>query len=473
MTLSELVNRYEKMLKTGDSTFFDLHELIDIAQYYETQGDIKEAIAVLEFALTIYPANVDLLSKLALCLYWTGDMDRAYELITTLPMINDFALKAKADILFGKGEKKEAKEILFKLVNDTQMDQVDCLEALDILCEHEHFEDALNALKVIVSRFGYTDDIIEELFYINGELELYEQNVEILNDFLDKDPYNIQNWCRLARSYGALQQTDKAIDACEFALAIEPENDIAANLKAFFYYEARNFDKTIEIFEQLYLKDPNNYTVLLGLGDSYWAKQDYVNALKYLQLAINQDDLIAEVRYMAAYCAFQLDAFQQALDLIIPVAKLTGGDDMKYKMLMMDLKLAVNTPIADIYEELVAIVSGTQEAPNQYWLIKAYCDEYLKEFEKAASIYLKTYEDKYLVKLSMYRMFLTCNDMHNQGEIEMSEAFVDYINENNNMMEETAYELLVMPETFHPSEKLEEEVVEKLTYYVNNYEPKY
>lgn len=461
------------MLKTGESTFFDLHELVDIAQYYETQGEITEAIAVLEFALTIYPGNIDLLSKLALCLYWTGDMDRAYELITTLPMINDFALKAKADILFGKGEKAEAKEILFKLVNDSQMDQVDCLEALDILCEHEQFDDALDALKIIISRFGYTDEIVEEFFFINGELERYEENVKLLNNLLDKDPYHIENWCKLARTYGAMHQTDKAVDACEFALAIEPDNEIAANLEAFFYYEARNYDKALEIFEQLYAKDPGNYTVLLGLGDSYWAKQDYANSLKYLQLAIELDDMIAEVRYMAAYCAFQMDAFQQALDLIIPVAELVGGDDLKYKMLTMDLKLAINTPIADIYEELDVIVSETTDTPNQYWLIKAYCDEYLKDYEKAAATYLKVYDLKYLSKLAMYRMFLTCNDMHNQGEIQMSDAFVDYINENNNMMEETAYELLIMPETFNPSETLEEEIIEKLTNYVNNYEPKH
>lgn len=473
MTLSELVKRYENMLKNGESAFFDLHEFVDIAQYYETKGKLAEAIAVFDFALTIYPGNVDLLTKQALCVYWTGDIDRAYDLITTIPMTNDFSLKAKADILFGKGEKAEAKEILFKLVSDSLMDQVDCLEALDILCEHEQFDDALKLLKVIISRFGYTDEVIEEYFFINGELELYDDNIKLLNELLDKDPYHIENWCKLARTYGAMHQTDKAVDACEFALAIEPDNEIAANLEAFFYYEARNYDKALEIFEKLYSKDPGNYTVLLGLGDSYWAKQDYVNALKYLQLAIELDDMIAEVRYMAAYCAFQLDSFQQALDLIIPVADLDGGGDLKYKMLTMDLKLAINTPIADIYEELDVIVSETKDGPNQYWLIKAYCDEYLKDYEKAAATYLKVYEMKYLAELAMYRMFLTCNDMHNQGEIQMSDAFVDYINENNSMMEETAYELLIMPETFNPSEKLEEEIIEKLTNYVNNYEPKH
>ncbi|MGL5919920.1 MAG: tetratricopeptide repeat protein [Bacteroidales bacterium] len=473
MTLSELITRYETMLKTGENTFFDLHELVDIAQYYETQGEISHAIAVLEYALTIYPGNVDLLSKLALCLYWTGEMDRAYEIITTLPMINDFAIKAKADILYGKGDKEDAKELIFKLLNDSRMDQVDCLEALDILCEHGQFNDALDALTILISRFGYTNEILEEIYFVNGELELYDENAKLLNDLLDKDPYNIDNWCKLARTYGALQQTDKAVDACEFALAIEPENDMASNLKAFFFYEARNYDKAIEIFNQLFTKDPENYTVLLGLGDCYWAKQDYANALKFLKQAIDLDDIIAEVRYMAAYCAFQLDMFQEALDLIIPVAELPGGNDLKYKMLKMDLRLAINTPIADIYEELTEILAETQEKPNQYWLIKAYCDEYLKDYEKAASIYLQTYKMQYLVKLSMYRMFLTCNDMHNQGELVMSDDFIDYINENNTMMEETAYELLVMPETFNPSGKLEEEIIEKLTNYVNNYEPKH
>lgn len=473
MTLSELIKRYEEMLKTQGSEFFDLHELIDIAQYYETQGEINSAIEVLNYALKIYPGNVDILSKLALCMYWTGEMDKAYDIISTLPMINDFAIKAKADILFGKGEIAEARELIFKIVNDPQMDVIDCLEALDILGEHELYADALEAIQIVISRFGYSDDVVEEYFYFNSELERFEDNANFLNNLLDKDPYNIENWCKLARTYGALHQPDKALDACEFALAIDPEHEFASNLKAFFYYEGRNYDKALEIFTLLYERNHENYTVLLGLGDCYWAKQDYTNALKYLQLAIDIDDMIAEVRYMAAYCAFQLDSFQQALDLLLPVAELPGGNDIKFKMLTMDLKLALNTPIADIYEELCEIVGETEELPNQYWLVKAYCDEYLKDYEKAAAAYLKVYELRYLMKLAMYRMFLTCNDMHNQGEMVMSDDFVDYINENQDMMEEAAYELLIMPETFNPSEALEKETVEKLTNYVNNYEPKH
>ncbi|MGL5318266.1 MAG: hypothetical protein ACRC9Q_06195, partial [Bacteroidales bacterium] len=160
-------------------------------------------------------------------------------------------------------------------------------------------------------------------------------------------------------------------------------------------------------------------------------------------------------------------------DFIVPVSDLPGGNDLKYRMLTMDLKLALNTPIADIYEELNDIYIETKDAPNQYWLIKAYCDEYLKDYEKAAIIYLHVHEMKYLARLAMYRMFLTCNDMHNQGEISMSDDFVDYINENSTMLEETAYELLVMPETFNPSDKLEEEIIEKLNNYINHYAPKH
>ncbi|MGL5318914.1 MAG: tetratricopeptide repeat protein, partial [Bacteroidales bacterium] len=254
MTLSDLVKRYEEMLETKAKVFFDLHELIDIAQYYETQGDLVAATDVLEFALTIYPSNVDLLSKLALCLYWRGDIDRAHEMITGLPMVNDFALKAKADILYGKGINAEAKEIVFKLINDPQMDKIDCLEALDILCEHMQFADAYDAIQIIVSRFGFNDEIVEEYYFINSELEKYDENASMLNELLDKDPYHVENWCKLARTYGALHQSDKAIDACDFALAINPEYEIAWSLKAYFFYESRNYDKALEIFTKLYEK---------------------------------------------------------------------------------------------------------------------------------------------------------------------------------------------------------------------------
>lgn len=472
-SLSELVKRYEEMLDKQESFFFDLHEFIDIAQYYEMQGELDGAIKVLDYALVIYPSNVDLISKYALYVYWKGDIEKAYEMVAGIPMVTDFAMKTKADIFLAKGDKDEAREMIFKIINDPKMDMVDCLEAVDILSEHELYDDALHALDILLKRFGHRDEILEEVFFINNELDRPEVNIEMLDKLLDKDPYNVDNWCKLARSYGAVKKLDKALDSCEFALAIDPEHDFASNLKAFFLYEAKNFDAALELFLQLYEKDPQNFTVILGLGDSYWAKQDYTNALKYLRLAIELNDVIAEVRYMASYCAFQLDMYQEALDLLIPVAEMPEGNDMRYKMLTMDLKLAQNTPIADIYQELVEIVSETPEVPNQYWLIKAYCDEYLKDYDKAAFAYLKTYELKFMPKLTLYRIFLTCNDMHNQGIIVMSDDFINYMNDNQTQMEEAAYELLLMPEQFDPSEALEKECIDQLNSYLKNYEPKH
>ena len=51
----ELLDNYEASIKAGNSPFMDADDLVDIADYYNQNNRMDEAIEVVEYSLQLYP----------------------------------------------------------------------------------------------------------------------------------------------------------------------------------------------------------------------------------------------------------------------------------------------------------------------------------------------------------------------------------------------------------------------------------
>lgn len=468
-SIPEYIERFEKMLQTGEKVFFDREEFYDIAHYYEDVFDIEKAIKAVDYGIEMYPRDAEMKAHKALYLLWINQNQKALEIISSLSEESDYVKKVKADILASCDRKEEALVIIDQIINATESSQLDCLEAYDILIAHEYYDEALSALNIIKNRFGESHDISCDEVHINEMLENYTVCVARLNELLDEDPYDAGMWCHLAQIYNKMSKTDQALEACNFALAINPQDTIALQITALIHYEKKNVEFARDIFLQINELRPHDYTVLLGLGDCFWILKDYANSLKYLKEAIEIDTEIVEANYMAAHCAFQLGEYQTGVDILKPVFE-SKREDLRMKMLHMDMLLGLNTSITTIYPYLLDIIESSEGQMNQYWMIKAYCDEYMKDYATAIRSYLKAYENNYLPELAIYRLLLIIDDLSIRKTIHLSVNFIDYLIEQIPDFEEGRYELLVIPEVFDIPQWVIDELIETSKNYLLNYE---
>ncbi|MGL4780099.1 MAG: tetratricopeptide repeat protein [Bacteroidales bacterium] len=468
-SIPEYIERFEKMLQTGETVFFDREEFYDIAHYYEDVFDTDKAIKAVDYGMAMYPNDAEMKAHKALYLLWLNQNEKALEIIISLPAESEYVKKVKADILASCGHKDEALSIIDQIINAIDSSQLDCLEAYDILIAHEYYNEALIMLQTIKNRFGESHDIRCDEVHINEMLENYSVCLTGLNALLDEDPYDAGMWCHLAQVYNKMGNIEQALESCNFALAINPQDTIALQIKALIHYENKNVELARDIFIEINELRPNDYTVLLGLGDCYWILKDYANSLKYLKEAIEIETEIVEANYMAAHCAFQLGEYQTGIDVLRPVFE-AKREDLRMKILHMDLLLGLNTSITVIYPYLVDIIESSEGQMNQYWMVKAYCDEYMKDYAKAISSYLKAYENNYLPELAIYRLLLIIDDLSIRKTIHLSVNFIDYLIEQIPDFEEGRYELLVIPEVFDIPQWVIDELIETSKKYLLNYE---
>lgn len=468
-SIPEYIERFEKMLQTGEKVFFDREEFYDIAHYYEDVFDTDKAISAVDYGMEMYPRDPEMKAHKALYLLWLGENEKSLDIIMHLSEESEYIKKVKADILATCGRKEEAMLLIDQMIQSMDSSQLDCLEAYDILVTHEYYNEALSALQIIKERFGESQDTRNDEIHINEMLENYDLCISKLNKQLDEDPYDGGMWCHLAQIYNKMGKTEQALESCNFALAIDPLDTIALQISALIYYEQKNTEKARDIFLQINELRPNDYTVLLGLGDCYWILKDYANSLKYLKEAVEIESEIVEANYMAAYCAFQLGEYQIGIDVLKPVFE-AKREDLRMKMLNMDLMLGMNKSIAEIYPFLLEIIDSSEGKINQYWMIKAYCDEYMKDYAQAIKSYLYAYENNYLTELVIYRLLLIVDDLSIHKTIHLSVDFLDYLIEQIPDFEEGRYELLVIPEVFNIPQWVIDELIETSKNYLLNYE---
>jgi len=118
----------------------------------------------------------------------------------------------------------------------------------------------------------------------------YQQNIQMLETVVAKDPQNRQAWVELGNNYFDSQQPMKAIEAYTKALELNPNDPNVLTDQGVMFRQLGWFDKAIASFEKANQVDPQHLQSLYNLGVVYrFDLQDFVKAKeiwkKYLELS--------------------------------------------------------------------------------------------------------------------------------------------------------------------------------------------
>ncbi len=98
----------------------------------------------------------------------------------------------------------------------------------------------------------YTED--EEYMALTADYLASTHQVEsaiiYYNKLIDKSPFNPSYWMGLVKCYFVQEQIDKAIEACDFALAADDQYGEAYAYKAHCFFYLNNSDDAIENYQK-------------------------------------------------------------------------------------------------------------------------------------------------------------------------------------------------------------------------------
>lgn len=315
--LDELIAGYEAAKKENKQLYLDGDQLADIADRYAADRRFDEAQEAISYGLELHPAHTDLLIQQAYLYLDIMDIQKAKNVTECITETYNPEVKVlKAEILLNEGNLDEAENLLNSIDDKESLNTI--LDVSYLYMDMGYPEKALPWLTIGLNLYKDEEDFLAAVADCYRSGENTDKAIYFYNKLIDKNPYDPSYWTGLARCHFNLQEYDKAIEACDFALAADENFGEAHTTKAHCLFHLENEVEAIHEY-QLALENkslsPDFAHMFIGLAYANLEKwessyKSYEDALNYIG---NDNSLIlVDIYSNMAFCLSKLGRHKEA-----------------------------------------------------------------------------------------------------------------------------------------------------------------
>lgn len=331
-TFKDLLARYEKSLRDGESVYMDADDLTDIADYYQEKGQGAEAKQAAEYALKLFPGAASPLAFMArLALMEKGDTREARQLARQIDDKSDLEyLYIMAEIMLAEGKADEADRYMDE--HYQEMDDEDrpdfVLDTATLFADYDQF--------LTADKWLHRSDETDEADYreLQGRIALgtghYEESEAIFNELLDEDPWSGFWWNSLAMAQFMHNHINESITSSEYSIAINPNDDDAILNKANGLYSLGNYEEALRYYERFKQLRPSEEVGDMFIGMTLLQLNKPEEALKHFLSAerISEPDSpnLCEIYQQTALTYSHLGQLDNALSYMDKALSLDDAD---------------------------------------------------------------------------------------------------------------------------------------------------
>lgn len=373
--LDELINRFEKYIQTGEYTFFDSQEIIEIIEYYIGWMDKEMVQKAIETGLEYFPDSPEILLKKAEFLakqnYTLEAMKILNDIESKLHNNPDFLL-AKGDIYAQMGLSDQAiteylkilktdypnKELIYNIIGSEYLMQ-------------NKFQEAIHYLKKSAEINSVNNPALYKIYFCYGELDKLHDCIEYFQSIIDESPFNSEAWLYMSFCYFDLKDFENALESINFALAINPSDLLIVLKKSDILKKLNRYDEAIELLKDTLDKDVQNGYLSNILAETYNEVGDYQNAAHYFHqsLHLNSKDSRAWLGLAESYLHLSQD--NEAISCIQQALQHSNDDPITH------LEAGKLYVALEFYEEALHILKsvtdrGYEKTEVYVWLCIAY-----------------------------------------------------------------------------------------------------
>jgi len=349
--LSELLSRFEQMMKNQKSEFFDSDELIELIDYYIMTSQLHLAKRALDLALSQYSENIEIQVYKAMYLHAAGRSAKAIELLREIiekQSDNVEALISLGEILSDTGKQSEAVKCLEKALKHVDKEErpiviQQIIDALDDAGQHYKM---IPYLKELISIQPGNPDAMSSLAYCYNILSREEEGATFFLKIIEHDPFNTYAWFNLGNLHYNLTFYEKAIESYGYVLAIEPKFTSAVIKMGASLSALERIDSAIEVYKQVLEYEKKDASIYNYLGHCYSTKKNYKKAIHYFHKAISLDQEMTEAHLGLVYA------------------------------------YAGNSEFEAAYRHITKIITDYEDTA-ELWFYKAYLEEQLEKYPEA------------------------------------------------------------------------------------------
>ncbi len=335
--VKQLVIKYENMLHSGVSEYFDSDDLIAIAEYYARLEKPDKSMEVLNYAIQLHPDDLDVQIYRCQAMIVQGRTLEAEILLDSLPDQKDReVIFLRAGLLLDKMDFRQVNDILSNLAKEENYSRDSLLDIAYFYLDAGLPKQARKWVELFVKEYPGDDEVRELMFQYAYDSKEYDRATEVINKDLDENPYETDDWFNLARCYVATDQTEKAIEALEFALTIDDTQTDILKLCALCYMKTKQFQKAAELEKKVIGINPKDTNAFENLVLCTMAMKEYGQAIHYLDRVLDECSDGMPSNEKASFYLQRADAnmkmkeFEKCKDDLETALKYDSGNPMIY-----------------------------------------------------------------------------------------------------------------------------------------------
>lgn len=348
----ELLQRYHKLRQGAAGIYLEeeefeqiIHHLLDEEKY--PQGWEASHLGLQQHQ---FSASLTILKAEALCLL--HQYTEAYE-VTDQALALDAGLAdiyvVRADAAMALGLTQEAKNSIDIIVQ--QFEGTEKIEALfelsEVFDDHEAFNEVFDCMKAILKYDPNQEEALYKICFWADYTGRSEDSIRLHKEILEENPFNELAWFNLGTAYQGVKLYEKAIDAYQYAVAINQKFDYAYRNLGDAYIRLKKYKEAIEALEKVlefavpealiyeaighcyerlgkfpqarlnFKKashiNPDQAQLLLQIARTYMHEHRWARAIPYLESALRQVPMQPDANLALGRCYRALERYEEAL----------------------------------------------------------------------------------------------------------------------------------------------------------------
>lgn len=329
MSVKSLVSSYLELSQKGTAPFIEETVFLQMIDLCNEEGNWRRALHLATEGIRQHPFFADLYLRKAQLLL---NQHKIAESLVTIEQAEIFAPQnvnirlLHAELLAVQGKTDAALAILADTKsNASRMERSEIyLVEAQIFGDLGRFKDMFEATRRALLADPTNTEGYEKMLWATEYAQKFNASIELHNQLIDRDAYNWRAWLNLGFAYEAKGQLKEAIDAFEFAFAIDEKCRAAYMEAGELHIQMGDYLRAIYVFENAIFNSEEDAVLLQRIGLCYLKMGDVRAAKEALKRSLVLDSTDHETHFRLGECAAMGGKYEKAVNFYLRATALNS-----------------------------------------------------------------------------------------------------------------------------------------------------
>ena len=310
--IKALLEQFDNLREGKPNSYIEEESFERLIDYFDDNEQLTNAMEAAEYAVRQYPYSASLLIKKADLLIVLKQYKQALFILDQAELLdaNDTNLYIlKTDAYLALDQQEKAAAVLEAAVQNFEGEEkIDLLfELADVYDDYENFEKVFDCLATILEQEPNNEEALYKICFWTDFTGRNEEGIRLHQRIIEEFPFNELAWFNLAAAYQGLKLYEKAIDAYQYAVAIDEKFDYAWRNMGDAFLRLRKYKEAIEVLEKvLELSRPED-VIYEAIGHCYDKMGNFAQARFNYRKAVHLNNGDSQLFYKIA-CTYMNEA---------------------------------------------------------------------------------------------------------------------------------------------------------------------